>query len=83
MKILKKKKKVLYSQLPHLTQKVKVWFVDWVEFQLLGGIPARDTLSTWLSGATSVDLPPPFPQNLDKSNVPYLTHPLLHVASCP
>ena len=39
------------TQLPHLTQKVKVWFGNWVKFQLLGGISLRDTLATWFSGA--------------------------------
>ena len=35
---------------PHSTQKVKLYFVDWVEFYLLGGILPRDHLVTWLSG---------------------------------
>ena len=34
----------------HLTQKVKLYFVDWVEFYLLVGILPRDHLVTWLSG---------------------------------
>ena len=36
---------------PHSTKKVKVYFVDWVEFYLLGGILPRDHLPMWLSGA--------------------------------
>ena len=35
---------------PHLSQEVKLDFVDWVEFYLLGGILPRDHLVTWLSG---------------------------------
>jgi hypothetical protein len=35
---------------PHSTKKVKVYFVDWVEFYLLGGILPRDHLPMWLSG---------------------------------
>ena len=37
---------------PHSTQKVKLYFVDWVEFYLLGGILPRNHLVTWLSGDT-------------------------------
>ena len=35
---------------PHSTQKVKLYFVDWVEFYLLGGNLPRNHLVTWLSG---------------------------------
>ena len=35
---------------PHSTQKVKLYFVDWVEFYILGGILPRDHLVTWLCG---------------------------------
>ena len=34
---------------PNSTQKVKEYFVDWVEFYLLGGILPKDHLVTWLS----------------------------------
>ena len=36
-------------------QKVKLYFVDWVEFYLLGGILPRDHLVTWLSGDVAVE----------------------------
>ena len=36
---------------PHSTNKVKLYFVEWVEFYLLGGIVPRDHLVTLLSGA--------------------------------
>ena len=39
---------------PQSTQKVKLYFVDWVEFYILGGILPRDHLVTCLSGDTVV-----------------------------
>ena len=34
---------------PHSAKKVKIYFVDWVEFYLLGEIIPRDYLPMWLS----------------------------------
>ena len=41
---------------PHSTKKVKLYYVDCVEFYLLGGILPRDHLSMWLSGGSFISI---------------------------